>query len=165
MQIGRLWPFFDQFSGDYFAPEIVVDFEEGLKTYLTANPAIAALIGSRVYPYYVPRDVQTAGYPCIVYTLTESPVESVTGQSGAVTAVVDLECWAPTFGAACSVAAAVRKAMQGYRGAFDETVGVAGSWFVGMEDDCEQPADDSTTYWHCRTMTFDVTYHVPRHTF
>ena len=139
--------------------------EGGLTDYLKAHPLVAALIdGEHVYPYFVPRHVEQGQFPCIVYSVTEQPVESITGQAGVATVSIDLECWSPVFDTSCKLATAVRKSLQAFRGWFG-CCAVAGIWYQGIDDDAEKPSDDSGVYWFCRTVSFDVSYVVPLHTF
>jgi len=138
--------------------------EAGLKTYLLGRAAISCLVAARMFPKNVPRDVERAGYPCIVYDVTEAPNEAITGQAGSAVAQVDLHCWATTFEASTLIAKAVRPALQGFRG-WAGLAGIIASKYESTDDEDQEPKDDSGAYWYCRTLTFSIVYVVPLHTF
>ena len=64
--------------------------EENLYTLFTGSTAIAAVVGTRVYPVMAP---QNATYPCLVYTRVSTPraakvrtsIPSFAGRNGAPT--------------------------------------------------------------------------------
>lgn len=58
---------------------------------LTSTSAVTALVGTRIYPVFMP---QNAAYPCIVYMVDNKPLDpSKTSAGNHDTAVVTLHIW------------------------------------------------------------------------
>lgn len=101
----------------------MAELEEGLYTFLTTTAAIAALVGTRIYPLLIPLD---ATLPAAAYQRISGPFEAAhDGPTGLVRARIQITCVGATYAAARAVAAAIVTAMLGYRGAMgDYTVSV-----------------------------------------
>ncbi len=91
--------------------ELLVDS----RTFLLANTALAALIGTRIYPLQLP---QNAVLPAVVQQ-TVSDVHELhqSGPAGYPTARVQYDCWGASYLSARAVAAALRMAVDGTYGA------------------------------------------------
>jgi hypothetical protein len=90
--------------------------EDGLETYLKAQPTVSAIVGTRVYPIRKPK-VKSKLNPYIVYRREDTDrVFSLTGFSGLTEATIQIGCWADTYGAAKRLADAVRLVVDGYAG-------------------------------------------------
>lgn len=139
--------------------------EAGLVEYLKAHALVGCLIGNEdVYPYFVPRHIEEAERPCIVYKMSGATIPGITGQSGIATVSLDLECWSLTLDTSAKLANAARAACQAFKGYWG-LCPIIGSWYQTFDDDAEKPGDNSATYWFCRTVTFNVAHYVPVHTF
>ncbi len=87
--------------------------EQTLRSYLLAQPAIAALIGERVYPLVLP---QGAALPAITYQRISSVRESShEGPSGLAHPRFQLNCWSGTYAGARAMADAVRPSVNATR--------------------------------------------------
>jgi hypothetical protein len=84
---------------------------------LTGDAAVAALLGTRVYPEQAPQDGRT--FPLVVYAASdEEVVRSYAGSSGLESRNVTIECAARTYAQAQDLAAAVKAALDGADGVF-----------------------------------------------
>ena len=85
--------------------------EENLYTLFTGSTAIAAVVGTRVYPVMAP---QNATYPCLVYTRVSTPrFHTHDGASGMAQPRFQINLWADSFSAARTLADTVRTAVDG----------------------------------------------------
>lgn len=84
--------------------------------HLTANAGVAALVGPRVYPVRLPTNVTL---PAVSYQrISSTRLHSHQGASGLAHPRLQVDCWGRSYSSARGVATAVRKALDGYRGAF-----------------------------------------------
>jgi hypothetical protein len=88
--------------------------EYDLKDYLLEQPAISALIGDRVYPVRLPQGVTL---PAVTYQRVAGGEDLTHSGAGPARALVQVDCWANGYDAALTLAAAVRAALAGHRGA------------------------------------------------
>jgi len=91
-----------------------MDIEPALRSELINNAAVAAMVGTRVYPMHLPQ-----GYtlPAISYQMISAPrAWSTTGPVGQVQARVQVDCWAETYDGAKSLSNGVRLALDNFRG-------------------------------------------------
>jgi hypothetical protein len=78
---------------------------EALYSYLAGSPEVAALVGRRIYPDYLP---QGARVPALVYAvLADDPVRHLDGKTGIAEARVQVECRAATRGGCVELAGLV----------------------------------------------------------
>lgn len=105
--------------------------EEGLRTYTLAGSAVAALVGTRMYPRMLP---QTPTLPALVYQRIDTRrLHDLAGPDGLPRPRMQVTCWAPLPLSASGLAAAVRQRLDGYRGAMG-TVSVESCLLVGERD-------------------------------
>lgn len=84
-------------------PEVV------LHTHLLADPSVAGIVGTRIYPKELP---QTATLPALSYHVVFARgTYSYTGPSTLVRARVQMDAWANTYAQAVSLTEAVRRAL------------------------------------------------------
>lgn len=89
--------------------------EAGMVTYLEATSGVTSLVSKRIYPMKMP---QNATLPALVYQRIAGPREVThSGRAGLARAVFSFSCWAQTYSAAKTLAAAVVAAFDGYSGA------------------------------------------------
>lgn len=116
---------------------------EALTSFLTGTPAIAAIVGDRVYPKKSPQGEQR---PSIVWHQISGRTDHVQeGASGYAEARVQLEFQALTYAEAAAAADAVRLALDGFSG----TMGPAGDLEVSgafLEDERDDYDDGLTLY-------------------
>jgi hypothetical protein len=89
----------------------VIDVELELRAIALAVPAVASLLGDRVYPVILP---QAATFPAATYQRigSGSRVGSHHGDTGLVVGRVQFDFWDRTYLGAKTAAAAVRRALQ-----------------------------------------------------
>ncbi len=92
--------------------------EDAVFSILSTTSGVTALIGSgtaaRIYPLVIP---QTAALPAMAYQCIDSPKEHAhDGPSHLARTRLQLSCVAASPSAARSLAAAIRQALDGYRG-------------------------------------------------
>lgn len=89
--------------------------EDAIRAVLLADPDVAALVSTRVWPIKLP---QSATLPAVVYqrisTTRDQP--ALETPIGATRSRVQLSSWASTYGAARQLAEAVHGALNGWSG-------------------------------------------------
>jgi hypothetical protein len=94
--------------------------EQGLATVLVSDPAVAAVVGQRVYPVIAPA---TADLPFI--TWRRSGVQrshTLGGPMGMPTVVMSVDLYAVTYEAVRELADRIRRALDGYGGSPSDSV-------------------------------------------
>lgn len=94
--------------------------EQGLATVLVSDPAVAAVVGQRIYPVIAPA---AADLPFI--TWRRSGVQrshTLAGPMGMPTVVMSVDLYAVTYEAVRDLADRVRRALDGYGGSPSDSV-------------------------------------------
>jgi len=95
--------------------QALIDFREKV----LAAPAVAAIVARRMYPNYFPEGTP---FPAITYANTSAiRLISFDGPIGYTTARLSVGAWADTYADAETLADAVRKSVNGFRGTFGST--------------------------------------------
>lgn len=122
--------------------------EIALRALLLADPAVAAIVGSRIAPLVLPEGTEL---PALTYVVVhEEPHESHEGPSGLATVMVQFSAWADESGgesgytATRKLAAAVGRALLGRA---QEVGGVSIEAISGGSITTEKPELD-TDIWH-----------------
>src|SRR5690606_30914303 len=99
-------------GGDAMALEV----EVLVRQRLLASPEVSALVGTRIFPVGGrPDKGPQAALPAITYQrVSNRRLTSHEGSLGASQPLVQLSCWAKTWSEARAVAAAVRRALDGW---------------------------------------------------
>ncbi len=88
--------------------------EEAVRTVLVNTPAVSALIGTRVYPFFLPSDTALPG---VAYDrISTKRGYAHDGQQTPVTVRLQYDTIATSLSGALAVAAAMRTALSGYTG-------------------------------------------------
>jgi hypothetical protein len=102
------------------AIDLATTLEYQLRLFLLADPDIAALVGTRVYPSPAP---QNAEMPCITFQRVSTDREySLDGRSGLAGPIIQIDCWsdapeyAGKYATAKTVAETVRLILESFRG-------------------------------------------------
>ena len=113
-----------------------MSIETGLYAYLTANSGVSAIVSTRLYPLKLP---QGATLPALAYQLISNarPHDITAGPTGHAFPRFQITSYAESYSAAKSLAAAVRSALDGYRGAMGSETGVGGVALIGERDSFE----------------------------
>lgn len=128
--------------------------EDGLKSLLSAQPAIVGMIGDRIYPNEAP---ESSVLPRIVYFLSGNERDHVmSGGDGAPKATLTLECQG-SFDQAKDLAEVVRNVLDGYRGYAGE-VFVKGCFFEDQTDQPANPVRGEEKAIKVRVVTLDIVY-------
>ena len=127
--------------------------ETGLRGALLADAAVAALVGTRIYPVVLPQAPQ---YPAISFqTISGESHYALGGHSGLASPRIQVDCWAESFDAVMALRSAVIACLGGYRGT------VAGVTIQGMfkvaEVDAFEPELTQTgaRIWR-KTLDFNI---------
>lgn len=127
----------------------VKDLRPALRAFLLADAAIAAVIGTRMYPGKLPQGMVLAS---IVYTLASDPGDyHHEGPSGLAHPRYQVDAWAPTLDAATSLANLIKSRLDGYSGAMGS--GAALVNVQGVFRDASgggEEFDDSAKLWRNR---------------
>jgi hypothetical protein len=110
--------------------------EEAIVSLVTANAAVKALIGTRLYPNLIPEKAQL---PAAAYQLTSTGTNyNHSGQSSIATPELGFTFDSRSYDEAKAIGAAVKAVLSGYRG----TVGTVkiGSVFLKDEFEAYNPA-------------------------
>lgn len=109
--------------------------EADLRSFVLADPAVAALIGERLHPRRLP---QKPTLPAVVYQrVATRRRHDLAGPDGLPRARMQFTCWALTPAHAAQVAHAVRTRLDGHRGPVGGTT--VGSVQCGGEWDYDDP--------------------------
>ncbi len=115
---------------------ILKDIRAGLRTFLLADVAIAAVVTARVYPVRLPQGIKDAS---IVYSrISAQGDHHMQGPSGLARVRMQIDCYAQTAAAANSLANLVKEAIDGHSGSMG-SVPVQGVFF---ESERDLPFDD-----------------------
>ncbi len=123
-----------------------MQIESILRSVLVADPAVAALVGTRAYQTALPREPT---FPAITYQMVSRVQDSLTG---IVQARMQYTCLATTWKGAADLADAVRCGLHGYRGVRDGAR-IEEIQYAGQHDDY-----DETTGIHWIPVDVIVTY-------
>jgi len=94
--------------------------EQAIYSKLSADPAVSALVSTRIYPSVVP---QGESMPAITYQMVSGvPEETTDTAQGWRVARFQITCWAETYSGAKTLAEAVRKDLHRYSGTVNSVV-------------------------------------------
>lgn len=130
--------------------------ETDLVTKILANSAVAAIIGTRLYPDHIPQNVV---YPCAnIVTVggTEEPTLA-SGTSGLADDRIQINAWATSKLTARNLADAIREAILGYQGTTGSTV----FGCIKLEGRFRSFYEDTVQMWQVQ-QDFMVTHEVNR---
>lgn len=92
-----------------------MNIEDGLYDYLKNNVGVSAIVASRIFPLVM---AQKTTLPAITYqTSSLKPDRNMGGNTGRMTATIQLNAWAETYTEVKSLAEALRSALNDYSGA------------------------------------------------
>jgi hypothetical protein len=115
--------------------------DSDLRAFILADAAVAALIGTRLYPAIMPQDPVL---PATTYQwISAIRYPNMDDAGGLSTARVQVDCWSDSKAEALEVFEAIRLALDGYRGAFG-SIPVYGA-FLESERESYEPATDAGT--------------------
>jgi len=120
-----------------------------LRTYLLSKSSITNLVGTRVFPDYIPQKNST--YPAIVYQIiSDTPEHTLAGAAGYTGTRVQLDVYAATSLVRAQVVEALRNVLQGFPPTSTLTMGTTDSLvssvrYANSFDIYEPPQDSSDT--------------------
>ncbi len=115
--------------------------ESELRTYTLAGPAVAALVGTRMYARKLP---QNPTLPAISFQRIDTRrLHDMTGPDGLPRPRIQVNCWATTPAGADDLAAVVRQRLDGYKGTWG-TLTIGSCLLVG-EMDLDDPETGRTS--------------------
>lgn len=90
----------------------------GVRLYLLADPAIAAVVAARIYPVTLPQPKKdVTNYPALTVTLVdEFSLPHLRGVGGLFEPRLQLDSWAPTYDATTALDALCRERLNGFAG-------------------------------------------------
>lgn len=115
-----------------------------MASHLKADTAVAALVSAKVFRVLAPR---TVDLPYVVLqNIGDEPVRHMGGGSGVGTVRVECTGWAKTRSVARAIAAAIKGAMDNYRGTLGtgSNAITAQACFLGPSTDAYEPATADT---------------------
>lgn len=138
---------------DTLLNNVADEIEKALFTALVLNPAVSALVSSRIYPNKIPQKVRM---PALAYQQNGGKRDhTMSGPIGMVNSVFDISCESESYSGARALAKAVRQCLDGYKG----TVGTVEIGAVFLIDEYDVPSvaagtDVLTRY--AKNLTFVV---------
>lgn len=115
----------------------MLDLRPELRSFLLADPSIAAVVVNRVYPGQMPQGVSATS---IVYTRISGGGDyHMQGLSGFARHRYQIDAWALKADSAASLADLIRDRIDGYRGAMG-AVTVHGIFFQDQREDYDEEA-------------------------
>lgn len=118
----------------------LADVRVGLRAYLLADAAIAAIVGTRIHPVKLP---QGQTQPSIVYSRVSGLGDNhMHGPSGLSRPRIQIDCWAQSVDTAASLANLVKERIDGFRGSMlwgenspEEAIVIQGIFFESERED------------------------------
>lgn len=97
------------------------DILSSMVTHLQANTALAALVGTRMYPMVLPAPSTSAAttFPALTYQLIDEPARTTHDGGVNYKARVQIDVYGTTYKTARAAADAVHTAMHGFRGSWN----------------------------------------------
>jgi hypothetical protein len=128
--------------------------EQAISAVLLSDPAVAAVVGQRIYPVLAPA---TADLPLV--TWRRSGVQrqhTLSGPMGMPTVLLSVELFAPTYEAVRDLADRVRRALDGYGGSPADCVLVNNVSLDNETDGYVQLAGGDTPPVYSVSQTFSI---------
>lgn len=128
----------------------LADIRTGLRTFLLADAAVAALVGTRIYPIKLPQGITAAS---IVYQeISGIGDHHMQGPSGLSRVRMQIGAWAQSADAAHALFLAVKEAIDGYQG-------LMGSVYVqGVFIDSWRDIDDTVANLRGKVADYMIHY-------
>lgn len=121
--------------------------ESALRTLALADSTVSGLVGTRMYPLKLPQDPT---YPAVTYTRISGPrLYDHGGETGMAEGRFQIDSWGASYSSAKSAAAAVREAIEGYRGTTGGTE--FASIFCVNDSDSYEPQEGDEGVWRVST--------------
>lgn len=96
-----------------------MSLEQSLRDYILADTAVAAIVGTRMYPLVIP---QSGKQPCLVYAKQGRERQQLfCGEDGLKRTTVVIDCYAKIYDDAVGLANAVSAALRDFSGAMGAT--------------------------------------------
>jgi len=134
----------------------MANLHAAIRGILTADADVVALVDDRIRPGELdPTDTLPA---CLVLIQEDAAQDDLLGSGGWGQAVVRVECLDTDQPRAEQLAAAVREALDDYRGTV-AGVTITPATYTGMERETEPATDDGEAAWHIVAPGFSVWYH------
>lgn len=128
--------------------------EQGLATVLVSDPAVAALIGTRIYPVIAPA---AADLPFVTWRRSGILRQhTLSGPMGMPTVTLTVDLYATTYEAVRELADRVRLALDGYGGTPADSISVNNVSLENESDGFIQLAGGDIPPVYSVTMTFSV---------
>jgi hypothetical protein len=99
--------------------------EQGIHSILAENSALAALIGTRIYPGVLPPNPTL---PCLSYTVISAPPSTALDGSSGFSTRVQFDCWAARYGDVKAVQQALHDVFDAYAGTLPDGTNVQGAF-------------------------------------
>ena len=133
-----------------------MNLSESLYARLTGCAPVAALVGTRVYPYALP---QLPTLPAITYALTSEPTEHCQNEtySRIKRANMRVQCWASSWDGAIALGAVVEDCLDAFCGLLGGATGVRAVVTLTNSVDL----GDELPQWKRRILDFEVWYTPP----
>ncbi len=89
-------------------------FEDDFFTWISTQPGVTAVVGTRLYPDYLPQGVT---YPAVRFEIdSDGGFKDMDGQGSTIRVEIRTDCVAVTKGGAKAVAEAIKAAMKNFTG-------------------------------------------------
>jgi hypothetical protein len=128
--------------------------EQGLATVLVSDPAVASLVGQRVYPVIAPA---AAALPFVTWRRSGvQRQQTLSGPMGMPTVTLTIEAYAETYEAVRDLADRIRLALDGYGGTPADSAVVKNVSLDNESDGFIQLTGGDLPFVYSVTMTFSV---------
>lgn len=138
-------------------PPVETPIDAGLRSFLLADPAIAAVVTGQVYPVFLPqkRFAQTSdNQPAIVLTRVSGlRGHHLRGPDAMRRTRYQVDCWARTYDAASALGALCQRRLDAFTGIWTRTSGSTETRtqitiFLDVEQDLHEPEINGGLYRH-----------------
>lgn len=124
----------------------MIDVRPGLRAYLLADPAIAAIVVDRCYPVILPQGEDRAS---IVYTRISAQGDyHMRGPSGLARPRIQIDSWAASVGEVSALSLAVKLRLEGFRGVMPWNGGSSSANVQGLFFESEFDDYDAASHHH-----------------
>lgn len=94
-----------------------MSIEAGIYSLLTADATLSALVGTRIYPVFIPESAET---PCLSYQLVSSSVDLNLDRTVVREKRIQFDAFAPTYAVVKQIQTALADILEGYSGTLSD---------------------------------------------
>ena len=91
--------------------------ESGLHSLLSADSTLSELVGTRIYPVFVP---ESTAFPCLSYQVVSGSSDVALDDTVVREKRIQFDAWAQTYGVSKQIESALAEILEGYSGTLED---------------------------------------------